>query len=343
MASVRVGVIGVGNIGQHHVQTLARHVPGASVVAVTDVDLDRARSVADGLDQARVHATGQDLIRSDNVDAVLVASWGSTHAEFVLASIEANKPVFCEKPLAPTTDECLRILQSEIATGRRLVQVGFMRRYDAAYRALHAALEDGALGTPLMVHCAHRNREVPMHYGGEMSITDTAIHEIDIARWLLEEEIVAARVIQPRKASQARINLQDPLMVLLETEGGALVDVEVFVTLPFGYEIRCEVVCERGTAALGDDAPLVLRTDGRRSERVPDDFNERFAGAYETELVAWIASVQAGEATGPGAWDGYAATAVADACIAAWRTGERTLVRLTERPEFYSPTRRVLA
>src|ERR671931_1852651 len=134
--TVRVGVIGVGMIGQDHIRRLTHVLSGAQVVAVTDVDSARAQTVADGLHGVRVHATGQELIRDDQVDAVLVASWGATHEEYVLAAIEAGKPVFCEKPLATTEEACQRILDAEVASGRRLVMVGFMRRYDASYQAV---------------------------------------------------------------------------------------------------------------------------------------------------------------------------------------------------------------
>jgi myo-inositol 2-dehydrogenase / D-chiro-inositol 1-dehydrogenase len=335
--TVRVGVIGVGNIGQEHVRRLTRTVAGAQVVALTDVDLDRARSVASTVPGARALPSGQELIRAGDVDAVVVASWGPTHEEYVLAAIEARKPVFCEKPLAPEVDACLRILEAEIASGRHLVQVGFNRRYDAGYRAMKHTLDEGRLGEPLMVHCAHRNPSVPPHYVGGMPITDTAIHEIDIVRWLLEDEIIAARVMKPRRTSRAVRDLQDPLIVLMEMADGALVDVEVFVNLPYGYDIRCEVVCEIGTVALGDGSPVVLRKDGYRSDHVPDNFQERFGLAYDTEFQEWVDSVVRGEATGPSSWDGYAATAVADACLAALDSGERVAVEMRERPAFYAP------
>ena len=108
-----------------------------------------------------MHPTGQDLIADGGVDAVLVTSWGLAHEEHVLAAIEAGKPVFCEKPLARTEEACRRIIEAEMAAGRRLVQVGFMRRYDAGYNALKAVLDAGEIGAPLLMHCAHRNPSVP--------------------------------------------------------------------------------------------------------------------------------------------------------------------------------------
>jgi myo-inositol 2-dehydrogenase / D-chiro-inositol 1-dehydrogenase len=334
--SVKVGVIGVGNIGQDHIRRLTRQVAGAELVAVSDVDTSRAERVAQRTPGTRVFPTGQALVRADEVDAVLVASWGPTHEEYVLASIEANKPVFCEKPLAPTTDECLRILEAEMARGRRLVQVGFNRRYDPAYQQMKSTLSEGSLGTPLLAHCAHRNPSVPPHYVGGMPITDTAIHEIDIVRWLLDQEITAARVLKPRRTSRAKPELQDPLLVLMEMADGALVDVEVFVNLAYGYDIRCEVVCELGTVALGGGSPVVVRKDNLRSDRVASDFQERFATSYQTEVQEWVNSVAAGEASGPNAWDGYAATAVAHACLAALDSNERVTVEMRPRPAFYS-------
>ena len=184
--TVNVGVIGVGMIGKDHIRRLTTVLAGANVVAVTDVNLDEAKKVADGLTNAQVHSTGQELIADEKVDAIVVCSWGPTHEEYVLAAIAAGKPVFCEKPLATSQEACLRIIDAEVAFGKRLVQVGYMRRYDRAYRALKAVVDSGEIGTPLIMHCTHRNPVVPGHYTKDMAITDTAVHDIDIAAYDVE-------------------------------------------------------------------------------------------------------------------------------------------------------------
>jgi myo-inositol 2-dehydrogenase/D-chiro-inositol 1-dehydrogenase len=334
---VRVGVIGTGMIGQDHIRRITQVLSGGAVVAVTDVDAARAAAAAAGLPGATVHPTGRELIGSSEVDAVLVTSWGPTHAEHVLAAIEAGKPVFCEKPLATTVEACLRIMAAEMAAGRRLVQVGFMRRYDAGYRQLKAALDDGEIGPPLLMHCAHRNPSMPTYgFTTEMLLSDSAVHEMDLVRWLFGEEVVAVSVLKPRRSSSSAVGLHDPLIVLLEMASGVLVDVEVFVNATYGYDIRGEIVGERGTVALAESGRAVVKAGGRHSDRIPADWQERFGATFDAELQDWLAAVAAGTSTGPGSWDGYAATVIAESCHQALHAGHRIAVSLPECPDFYA-------
>jgi myo-inositol 2-dehydrogenase/D-chiro-inositol 1-dehydrogenase len=335
--TVRVGVIGVGVIGQDHIRRISQVLTGGAVVAVNDVDQERAGQVAAGLPNATVHATARDLITDANVDAVLVSSWGPAHEEQAIAAIEAGKPVFCEKPLSPSQDGCLRIIDAELAAGRRMLQVGFMRRYDAGYLAMKAALDDGSIGAPLLMHCAHRNPSSPPYgFTTEMIISDSAVHEIDIVRWLFGEEITAAAVLKPRRSSQAPGDMHDPLILLLEMANGVLVDDELFINARYGYDVRGEVVCESGTVALADVGEVTVRLNHQHGSRVPVDWRDRFIRAYDAELQDWLTAVAAGTATGPTAWDGFAAAAVTDAAIAALKTGQRVPVVMPPRPDFYA-------
>jgi myo-inositol 2-dehydrogenase/D-chiro-inositol 1-dehydrogenase len=335
--TVNVGVIGVGMIGQDHVRRLTHVLAGSRVTAVTDVDVDRAAQVGAALPvAARALASGQEVIEAPDVDAVVVASWGPTHEDYVLAALAAGKPVFCEKPLATTQEACSRIVDAEVSLGRRLVQVGYMRRFDAAYRAMKRVVDSGDLGTPLMLHSRHRNPSVPAHFTREMGITDTAVHDIDIARWLLGEEVASVEVLVPRSSRHGG-DLQDPLLIVLRTESGVLVDIETSVNGRYGYDIRGEVVGEDGTVELADVAPVLLRRSGFVSGPVPVDWRERFVTAYDVELQAWVDAVAAGlGATGPSAWDGYAAAVVSDAALDALHSGQRVPVAMRARPDLYA-------
>ena len=136
--SLRVGVIGTGAMGTAHVRALAESVPATRVAAVYDMDTKRAGAVAETVG-ATVATSAEALVASADVDAVVIASPDMTHPELAIACLEAGKPVMCEKPLAPTSKEALRVVEAEVAGGRKLVQLGFVRRFDPGFRALRAS------------------------------------------------------------------------------------------------------------------------------------------------------------------------------------------------------------
>lgn len=333
--TLRVGVIGTGMIGADHVARLTAQVVGATVTAVYDVATERAHQVAASTGAAS-SSSWEALVAADDVDAVLIASPGHLHSDQAIACIAAGKPVLCEKPLATTTADALRVLDAEAAAGRRLIQLGFMRRYDAGYLAVKQAMDGGTIGVPLLAHAIHRNAGVPDFFRGEMSLTDSLVHEFDIFRWLFDTEIATVTVLPGKPSPLAADGMRDPQVAILQLSDGEIVTVESFVNCQYGYDVRCEIVGSLGTVSLDNPRTTVVIAAGQRSEAVPADWQERFAPAYTYELLSWVNGLANGQIGGPSTWDGYAATAVAEAAVQSYARGERVEVALPDKPALYS-------
>jgi myo-inositol 2-dehydrogenase/D-chiro-inositol 1-dehydrogenase len=335
--TVKIGVIGTGAIGRDHARRIESVLAGGKITALSDVNRANAEAVKAEVSQdAEIFETGEELIAAANVDAVLVCSWGQTHEQYVLAAIAAGKPCFCEKPLATTADGAKRIVEAEVAAGKRLVQVGFMRRYDAGYVALKAAVE-GHTGAPIMVHAAHRNPRVGRNYVTPMAIHDTLIHEIDVFRWLLNDDYVEARVTFPRKCARSHEKLRDPQIVTLKTAKGVVIDTEIFVNCHYGYDIQCEVVGEDGIARLPEPMAIQMRLGAQLQTEILSDWKDRFVGAYDVELQDFLQAAARGTAAGPTSWDGYMAAVTSDACVRAQEVeGEAVAIPCPARPALYA-------
>jgi myo-inositol 2-dehydrogenase/D-chiro-inositol 1-dehydrogenase len=331
--SLKVGVVGTGMIGQDHIRRLTQVLSGVDVVGVTDIDLGRAKVAAPK--SATVHDTPAALIAAPEVEAVVICSWGPAHEEQLLAAIAAGKPVFCEKPLVTSEAAALRVMDAEVAHRKRLVQVGFMRRFDADYRRLKAVIDGGTLGAPLLYHSVHRNASVPESWSSDMPLNDTLVHDADISRWLLDDEVTGVEVRVPRRNRRGK-ELRDPVFVLLHMASGALVDVEISVNVAYGYDIRGEVSCEAGVAALPNRPAVVVSDVHGYRQALPADWRERFVEAYDQEFREWIAAAGNGTATGPSTWDGYAATLVADAALRAVDSGRIEPVLMRDKPALYA-------
>lgn len=332
MPIVRVGLIGTGVMGSDHARILSSSVAGAELAGVFDVDREGAAALASETG-ARVLADAAALIGDDGIDAIIVCSPDPTHRELALACIAAGKPALVEKPLASTIEGAVEVMKAEMAHGKRLIQVGFTRRFDPGYLDMKATLASDRLGLPLFLHCIHRNAVGPDYLTSDLVIASSAGHEFDIARFLLEDEIVSATVASPR-ASRLAPNRQ-PQFILLETAKGVVVDIEVFVDCIYGYDVRAELVCEKGTVSLSPSPATSIRHAGHDGFDTPPDWRDRFRHAYRAQLQGWVDAIQGKPNHGASTWDGYRAMKVTDACLSAWRSGNKTAVPVEECPAFY--------
>lgn len=320
-------------MGADHVARLSTRISGARVSVVNDYVTEKAEQLAATIPGCRTIVDPLDAIADPDVDAVVLATPGPTHEKQLLACLEHGKPVLCEKPLTTDVATSLEVVKREADLGTRLIQVGFMRRFDHEYAQLKALLDSGDLGRALVLHCAHRNPAVPPSFDSAMVVRDSLVHEVDVTRFLFDEEIASIQIVKPSANPGAPQGLADPQIAILRTVSGKHVDVELFVTTGVAYEVRTEVVAERGSAMIGLDVGLVRTgAPGTRGGQITPGFRERFGQAYDTEFQRWVDAVRSGvNVDGPTAWDGYAAAAVCEAGVESLTSGLPVEVTMVDR------------
>lgn len=333
---LKVGVIGCGGMGRDHIKRVTERVQGATVVAVSDLFEEGAKKAAAIAGEGcKVYNNGKDLINDPDVEAVMIISPGFAHVDDLLEAIKVGKRVFCEKPLCTTAADCQKVMDAEVASGKHLIQLGFMRRYHKGYQQIKEAIATGEYGEPLMMHCTHRNPEVGTNYDTPMAVTDTVIHEIDLCHWMVGDDYESVQVIMPKVTKYSHPALKDPQFMIMKTKSGVTIDVECFVNCKFGYDINCEVVCEDGSLKMGTPMAPSIRKSAQCSSEITTDCFVLFKDAYDAEVQNWVDRAADGVIEGPNTWDGYLAAVTADALVAAQTSGQIEKVNTVEKPEFY--------
>jgi myo-inositol 2-dehydrogenase/D-chiro-inositol 1-dehydrogenase len=323
-------------MGTRHALNLQRAVGGARVAAVYDLDAERARQVAEMCGQARVFDNPERLIDDPEVDAVMIVSPDDTHASLTLACLQADKPVLCEKPLATRVEDAVRVLEAEVAIGRRLVSVGFMRRFDPQHMAVKTTVGEGSLGRPLLFKGVHRNAAVPYGTTGETILINSAGHDLDSTRWLLGEEVQEVYVRSLRSRADLHPDTRDLFLIEMALTNELLASLEVYVNAGYGYEVSAEVICQRGSAITTLADTVRVRSAAQRGYPVPNDWLARFQSAYVGEVAEWVQSIQEGRSfLGANTWDGYMTMLITGACIESFHSCAVQSLNLPSRPALY--------
>ncbi len=305
-APLGFGVIGAGRIGALHARHLAGAVDHARLVAVFDADASAAEGAAFG-GAAVAASVGEVLARAD-VDAVVIASPTPLHAEHIGAAAEAGVHVFCEKPVALDLPTTRRAMEAVERAGIAF-QIGFNRRFDPAFGELGRAVRAGELGAPEMLRSLSSDPAPPPESYVAVSggiYLDSAIHDLDLARWILGDVRRVTAVGRVLVADYiGEHDDVDTSVVTLEFESGALGVVQNTRRTVYGYDLRLEVHGERGKLVAEDArTPKVWRfdEDGIGAGHV-HYFLERFRDAYRDELQAFVDAVRADRPPSPGPAD----------------------------------------
>lgn len=162
------------------------------------------------------------------------------------------------------------------------------------------------------------------------------IHEIDVLRWLLDEDYATAEVVFAKNTRRTHENLMDPQIMILTTKSGVRIDVEAFVNTGHCYDIKCEVCCEDAILNLPEPANIEVCANAQRGHAIHSDWSTRFVEAYNVEIQEWINATKEGRVDGPTAWDGYVGQITAAAASKARDTKQVVQIRIDEKPEFYA-------
>ena len=316
-ADLSFGVIGLGRMGDLHAANLRGGIVGARLKAAAVDAEHRRRLEADGSAPCPLLEL-DELLADPDIDAVAVVSPTALHREHIERCAAAGKAVFAEKPLAGTMADTLAVAEAVRAAGIPF-QIGFQRRFDPSYARARALIAEGLIGDVEMVRGMSCDAIPPLSYlatsGGIFK--DLAVHDLDAARFLTGQEIVAvhatgAVLIEPELADYDDV---DHAVVTLRLGNGGLGVIQCSWRAPWGYDIRAEVHGSRGKVVAEVDArePTALYTGNAFAFRRHSLFVERFAEAYRLELQAFVDAVRAGRAPSPGVEDGVAAFAAAEA------------------------------
>ena len=335
MSETRVAVVGAGLMGADHIIRIENRIVGAQVSAIVEPDESRAKSALATAPNATWFPNIEAAIAAKAMDAVLIATPGQFHEPVLLPALAAGLPILCEKPLTPDAASSLKIVEAEVATGKQLIQVGFMRRFDAGYVQLRELIASGEQGELLGLHCAHRNPAVPDTYHNDMLIFDSVVHEIDAVRFLTDSPIRSIQVRHMKRNKLSPEGLNEPILVLLETENDVLATVEMNVSVQFGYQVKTEAVFQKGIAEIGRTAGLTTFFESQIATEEHVSFKTRFAAAYDSQIQRWVNATKEGKIDGPSAWDGYLAAAAVDTGVKALREGGQLRVDYAPKPNFY--------
>lgn len=298
---VRCAVIGVGRLGFVHAKNAATRIPGAEVVTIVASRKESAERAARELGVQNWTNDPQEVFDDPSIDAVIIVSPTKTHAELIIRAAKSKKHIFVDKPLTETLEEADMVIK-EIHENNIFCQVGFMRRFDPSYVEAKRRIAQGDIGEPIYFKGLSRDPGSPpeefIKTSGGIFI-DLCIHEYDIARFLMGDEVKSVRsfgevLVHPFMKKYEDV---DQSMTFMEFENGASADIEGSRNSTFGYDIRGEVVGTEGAIQIGSlqhHNNIIMTKNKSFYDNIPS-FPTKFQDAFLLELESFIDCIQNGE------------------------------------------------
>ncbi len=299
---INVGIVGTGVMGAGHARFIKEHVPNATVVGLSDIDLNKVAELSKQLGTVLFSTTSpEELMKDPRVDAIIIASPDPLHVPHLRLAIASGKQILCEKPIATTLEDA-RIISEEIRTyesqvGKKMINFGFMRRFDPCYQEVRRLIASGDFGAPTFFRTVTRN----VSSTGATStglFTNIAIHDFDIYRWLFHDEWESIQSFYPRRSSLSPEGLADPLIIIGKLKSGVTMVADIVAFNNYGFDCRVEVICEKGSIQIGTHGDVITQLNGlggaTKGGPMATNWMVRFEPSYIEELKAWIEEVKTG-------------------------------------------------
>ena len=296
---LNIGIIGAGRIGKVHAESITYHVKDAQVAAIADPFMNEATAAwAKNLGIQKIHTNYKDILQDGNIQAVLNCSSTDTHADIAIEAIQAKKHVFCEKPVSQDLAKIKAVMEALEQSGVKF-QVGFNRRFDHNFEAVHKAVEEGKIGDVHIVKVTSRDPEAPpleyVRVSGGMFL-DMTIHDFDMVRYLTSSDVVevyasGTALVNPAIRKEGDI---DTAIINMKLSNGALAVIDNSRQADFGYDQRAEVFGSKGQVAVTNDtgSTAVLSTaDGVTGEKPLYFFLERYMASFSKEVSLFVQAV----------------------------------------------------
>jgi scyllo-inositol 2-dehydrogenase (NAD+) len=332
---LNVGLVGLGRLGSVYAHNLAHRVTNARLAAAADQKPELRDRFTAELPGVKIYSSHEELLEDPDVEAVVVVSSTSTHRQVVIDAAAARKAIFCEKPLSLSLAGAYDMLHAVQASGV-FFHAAFQRRFDAGYLAAKKKVDDGVIGSPIVMISTSRDPYRPPlefcdpNVSGGM-IADMGIHDFDIGRMFLGEaatvQAIGGTLAYPEMKTVGDI---DNALINMVFESGALGTVQLSRNAVFGYDIRTEIWGTKGSIQIGyfrETPILVMTADGITHDVVPY-FLQRFGPAYLTQIQDFVNNVTSGRPPSVSAGDAIAAMRISLAASLSQR--EQRAVRVSE-------------
>jgi predicted dehydrogenase len=330
MDEIRLAVVGVGRIGLTHAESLAKRVAGARLIAVTTSKPERAAAARQRCGDVAVYADLEALLASEQLDAVVIASSTSAHADNVETCAAAGWHIFCEKPLALTLADCDRAIAATEQAGVKLM-MGHVRQFDGGHIEAKRLIEAGAIGKPLVFRAISGDVDPPPPSFANPAVSgglilDAMYHDLYLSRWLMDDEVLRVYAEGGALVDEAigAVGDVDNAVVALRFAGGPMGTLFVSRTTRYGHDLRVEVIGDEGAVQIGTSRQTPLRLLDRKGVHhdMPRTTPDRLGEAFVTELQAFVDCVAKDTAPPVTGHDSRATVAVGIAATQAMHQGK---------------------